>query len=105
MPEGELLRRARPVMLPGGAQHVSSRHEKIKTGYTKFQTIMSIINSIEKADFISLIFIFYKNDIDCYMLEFSDYLVFAQREYDQFKMTRGKAYWLRFVKILNHSPT
>jgi hypothetical protein len=30
MPEGELLRRARPVMLPGGAQHVSSRHEKIK---------------------------------------------------------------------------
>ena len=31
---------------------------------------MSIINLIEKANFISLIFIFYNNDMDCYLLEF-----------------------------------
>jgi hypothetical protein len=105
MPEGELLRRARPVMLPGGAQHVSSRHEKIKNWLHEISNNYVDYKFNRKGRLHFINFIFYNNDINCYMLEFSDYLVFAQRECDQFKMTRGKACWLRFVKILNHSPT
>jgi hypothetical protein len=55
---------------PAALSNVWSPAREDKTGYAKLQTIMSIMNLIEKADSIPLVFIFSSNDLDCYLLEF-----------------------------------